>query len=117
MTSRLTDEKETGQRVVMTNKRRKLVAAQQAFQRRINLKIRHPDNSLMDFKTAVAGIGKAQLAYEKMFKEQQEWLELDKIYKPLNALQTANQVGLVQQAAKNFELSKQKLAAMTPVGV
>ncbi len=117
VTSRLTDEKETGQRVVMTNKRRKLVAAQQAFQRRINLKIRHPDNSLMDFKTAVAGIGKAQLAYEKMFKEQQEWLELDKIYKPLNALQTANQVGLVQQAAKNFELSKQKLAAMTPVGV
>jgi hypothetical protein len=117
VTSRLTDEKETGQRVVMTNKRKKLVAAQQAFQRRINLKIRHPDNSLMDFKTAVAGIGKAQLAYEKMFKEQQEWLELDKIYKPLNALQTANQVGLVQQAAKNFELSKQKLAAMTPVGV
>jgi len=117
VTSRLTDEKETGQRVVMTNKRRRLVAAQQAFQRRINLKIRHPDNSLMDYKTAVAGIGKAQLAYEKMFKEQQEWLELDKIYRPLNALQTANQVGLVQQAAKNFELSKQKLAAMTPVGV
>lgn len=101
----------------MTAKRQRLVAGQQAFQRRVNLKIRHPDNSLMEYKTAVAGIGKAQLAYEKMFKEQQEWLELDKIYRPLNALQTTNQVGLVQQAAKNYELSKQKLAAMTPVGV
>jgi len=101
----------------MTNKRRKLVATQTALQKRTNLKIRHPDNSLMDFKTAVTGIGKAQMAYEKMFKEQQEWLELDKIYRPTNALQTSNQVGLIQQAAKNFELSKQKLAAMTPVGV
>lgn len=101
----------------MTAKRQKLVAAQQAFQRRTNLKIRHPDNSLMDYKTAVAGIGNAQMAYEKMFKEQQEWLELDKVYRPANTLQTSNQVGLIQQAAKNFELSKQKLAAMTPVGV
>ena len=108
---------ETGVRRVMTNKRRKLVAAQQQFQRRTNLKIRHPDNSLMDYQTAVSGIGKAQMAYEKMFKEQQEWLDLDKVYRPANSMQTANQVGLIQQAAKNFELSKQKLAAMTPVGV
>lgn len=117
VTSRLTDEMETGVRRVMTNKRRKLVAAQQQFQRRTNLKIRHPDNSLMDYQTAVSGIGKAQMAYEKMFKEQQEWLDLDKVYRPANSMQTANQVGLIQQAAKNFELSKQKLASMTPVGV
>ena len=117
VTSRLTDEKETGQRRVMTARRQKLQAAANAVQRRQNLRIRHPDNSLMEYKTAIEGIKRAQMDYERMFKEQQEWLELDKIYKVANKTQTTNQVGLIEQAAENFKLSKQKLGSMFPVGV
>jgi hypothetical protein len=101
----------------MTGKRRKLVEQQNKLQRKLNLRIRHPDNTLQDYQTAVKGIEAAQTSYEKMFKEQQEWLDLDKIYKPANAMQTSNQVGLVQQAAQNFQLSRAKLESMTPVGV
>ena len=117
VTSRMTDEMETGQRRVMTAKRQKLVQEQNKLQRKLNLRIRHPDNTLQDYKTAVAGIEKAQMSYEKMFKEQQEWLDLDKIYKPANAMETSNQVGIVQQAQLNFQLSRAKLQSMTPIGV
>ena len=71
----------------------------------------------MEYKTAIEGIKRAQMDYERMFKEQQEWLELDKIYKVANKTQTTNQVGLIEQAAENFKLSKQKLGSMFPVGV
>lgn len=117
VTSRLTDEKETGTRRVMTDRRKKLQQNAMALQRKTNMRIRHPDNSLMEYKTAVEGIHRAKMDYERMFKEQQEWLELDKVYKVANKTQTSNQIGLIQQAAENFKLSKQKLSAMTPVGV
>jgi hypothetical protein len=117
VTSRLTDEKETGTRRVMTDRRKKLQKNAMALQRKTNMRIRHPDNSLMEYKTAVEGINRAKMDYERMFTEQQEWLELDKVYKVANKTQTSNQIGLVQQAAENFKLSKQKLSAMTPIGV
>jgi hypothetical protein len=101
----------------MTDRRKKLQKNAMALQRKTNMRIRHPDNSLMEYKTAVEGINRAKMDYERMFTEQQEWLELDKVYKVANKTQTSNQIGLVQQAAENFKLSKQKLSAMTPIGV
>ena len=107
-----TDEFEKGTRVILTDKKKRLLADANKKSLRLRRKILRPDRSLRQFQIINAGLQQTQTNAEKMWEEEHKNFEaLPDVYEPINSLGHATQLGLVQQSIHNFEKSKARFAS------
>jgi hypothetical protein len=91
---------------------------QEQFAIRNGFRRRHPNHLLNQFAAIVKTNKNPKLKYEEYIEAENERTELPEYAKKARRNDmVANQIGLVQTAVENYAKSKEKLSAMTAVGV
>lgn len=100
----------------MTPVKARMVAESQKMRVKRAQKVRHPQETLRTMNAAVASMSKAKMDYDKMFEEEADYDELDKIYHTVNKQPAATQLGIVELAQENFLKSKGRFSRQLLVG-
>lgn len=108
---------EKGSRVVMTPAKSQMIAQFERKRKRRVQKMRHPEQTLRTLNAAIAAKGNVDREYERMFKDEADFDELDKIYHKVNKQPAVSQLGLFDLAQANFMKSKQRFSRQLLVGV
>lgn len=100
----------------MTPAKARLVAASEKMRIKRAQKMRHPEKNLRTMNSAVAAMNKTRMDYDRVFEEEKDYDELDKIYHTVNKQPAATQLGIVELAQENFLKSKGRFSRQLLVG-
>jgi hypothetical protein len=99
---------ETGKRTIVTAKKQKLVADHEKLMGKTVQKMRNPLQNLQTMSAAQTDLKTATRHFDKAFQHEQEYQELDKVYKYVNDGPTATMHGLSKQSDENYKSRKKR---------